>query len=269
MANNANAQELPVLVSPATLAEIVASLPAETRAQLAWSPKRITDCSRSLLTSPAITDELIEKAGSEYLQAIAMVLPAITLLKGDISEVGGVARQRINEDLKRLALAVPRSSMMAAARATATVLVVSQFALQSLRQIDAAELERGLTQFDPSAVKDDLDLLRAMALLVAVFEGVREPSTIPGRVAELARRADVEAESFARRASVERKLAFPWYVETPGLAADVAEFAKWNPKNLPQWRNRNEAGVSDDERGAWEQVKNSIDEARPHRKLFS
>lgn len=269
MVNNAHAQELPVLVSPATLAELVASLPAETRAQLAWTPKRITDCSRSLLTSPTLTDELIEKAGSEYLQAISMVLPAIALLKRDISEAGSVARQRINEDLLRLGFAVPPASMMAATRATATLLVVSQVALQFFRQIDPAELQRRLTHFDPSQITDDLDLVRAIALLVAVFEGVREPSTIPGRVAELARRADVEAESFARRAIVERHLDFPWYVEKPGVAADVAEYAKWNPKNLPQWRSGKEAGVTDDERGAWEQVKKSLDEARPHRKLFS
>ena len=57
-----------VLASPATLAELVSRLPAEARAQVAWTPKRIADMATVLLTDPLLPEGVIESAVDAYLE---------------------------------------------------------------------------------------------------------------------------------------------------------------------------------------------------------
>ncbi len=66
-----------VLASPATLAELVSRLPAEARAQVAWTPKRIADMATVLLTDPLLPEGVIDAAVDAYLEAARALSPAV------------------------------------------------------------------------------------------------------------------------------------------------------------------------------------------------
>lgn len=257
-----------VLVSPATLSDLVSRLPAEARAQVAWTPKRIADMAGSLLTAPFLTDGVVEAAGDAYLEATRALSPALLALAPRGPDLVALMQQGLENDLKLLA-ALPAVSAKAALRATATILVVAHLGLQALGKIDVQELQRAMASLEGELAKQHLSLVRAVALVTAVFEGTRRGSPIPGRVEALARRADAAAHEFAMvLASEDQALQLPWYVEAAPGAASVAGFASWNPENRPSLRRSGEASTKE-ELEAWERVKEGIDSARPHRKLFS
>jgi hypothetical protein len=258
-----------VLVSPATLSELVSRLPAEARAQVAWTPKRIADMASSLLTEPFLTDGVVEAAGDAYLDATRALSPALLALAPRGADLAALMQQGIENDLKLLTGISPVSAKAAAVRATATILVVAHLGLQALGKIDVEELQRAMASLEGEVAKQHLSLLRAIALVIAVVEGIRRGSPIPGRVEALARRADAAAHEFAMvLAAEDPSIQLPWYVESAPGAASVAVFASWNPENRPSLR-RSAVPSTKEELDAWDRVKEGIDSARPHRKLFS
>lgn len=219
-----------ILASPATLSELVSRLPAAARARLSWAPRHLTDMAERLLTIPLVTDGAIDTAGGALLE----VSRALALELPD--DLPSHLETDLNS-LHRLALV----NAKAAVRATATVLVAGQLG--------------------PA-------LVRAAALLIAVFEGLRRGSPVPGRVDSLARRADEAASAFAASAAAERDgVQLPWYVATAAGAEVVASFAAWSPANRPSLRKHGQP--TQEELSDWERVKAALDSARPHRKLFT
>ena len=257
-----------VLVSPATLSELVSRLPADARAQVAWTPKRIADMASSLLNEPFLTEGLVEAAGDAYLEATRALSPALLGIAPRGPELAALIQQGLENDVKLLVALAPVSAK-AALRATATILVVAHLGLQALGKIDVADLQRAMASLEGEIAKQHLSLLRAVALVTAVFEGSHRGSPIPGRVEALARRADAAAQEFAMvLAAEDPSLQLPWYVESAAGSGSVAAFASWNPENRPVLR-RSAVPATKEELEAWERVKESIDSARPHRKLFS
>lgn len=256
-----------VLASPATLSELVSRLPAEARAQVAWTPKRIADMAKALLDMPLLTDGAVEAAGDAYLEAARALSPTLLKLAPLASELNAVVQAGLENDLKLLSALAPANAK-AAVRATATILVVAHLGLRALGRIEVAELQRALAELDASPQAQHLSLLRAGALVTAVFEGIRRGSPVPGRVEALARRSDAAAAEFAAKLAAEDEaLRLPWYVESAPGAASVESFAAWNPVNRASLRRLSEPTREDLD--AWEQVKAGIDSARPHRKLFT
>lgn len=256
-----------VLASPATLSELVSRLPAEGRAQVAWTPKRIADMASALLEMPLLTDGAIEAAGDSYLEAARALSPALLTLAPMAKELSALVQTGLEHDLKLLSGLAPANAK-AALRATATILAAAQLGLQAVGRIEVAELQKALAELDASPQEQHLSLLRAAALVTAVFEGLRRGSPIPGRVEALARRADAAAAEFAAKLAAEDEaLRLPWYVESAPGAASVESFAAWNPANRPSLRQLSQPTREDLE--AWERVKADIDSARPHRKLFT
>lgn len=256
-----------VLASPATLSELVSRLPAEVRAQVAWTPKRIADMATSLLEMPLLTDGAIEAAGDAYLEAARALSPALLKLAPRASELSALVQTGLENDLKRLSALAPANAK-AAIRATATLLALAQLGLQALGRVDVSELQKALAELHASPQEQHVSLLRAGALVTAVFEGLRRGSPVPGRVEALARRADAAAAEFAAKLAAEDDaLRLPWYLESAPGAASVEWFAAWNPANRPTLRQLSQPTPEDFE--TWERVKADIDSARPHRKLFT
>ena len=256
-----------VLASPATLSELVLRLPAEARAQVAWTPKRVADMATALLEAPLLTDGAIEAAGDAYLEAARALSPAMVQLAPMAKDLTALVQTGLENDLKLLSALSPANAK-AAVRATATILVLAHLGLQALGRIEVAELQKALAELDASPQEQHLSLLRAAALVTAVFEGLRRGSPVPGRVEALARRADAAAAEFAAKlAGDDEALRLPWYVESAPGAASVESFAAWNPANRPSLRQLSEP--TREELEAWERVKTDIDSTRPHRKLFT
>lgn len=256
-----------VLASPATLAELVSRLPAEARAQVAWTPKRIADMAAALLEVPLLTDGAIEAAGDAYLEAARALSPALLKLAPVAVDLSALVQTGLENDLRLLSTLDPANAK-AAIRAAATILVVAHLGLKALGRIEVAELEKALAEFDASPQDQHVSLLRATALVTAVFEGLKRGSPVPGRVEALARRADSAAAEFAALlARDDDALRLPWYVESAPGSASVEAFAAWNPANRATLRPVGQPTRQDLE--AWERVKADIDGARPHRKLFT
>ncbi|MDP3234533.1 MAG: hypothetical protein Q8N26_17265 [Myxococcales bacterium] len=256
-----------VLASPATWSELVSRLPAEARAQVAWTPKRIADMAAALLEVPLLTDGAIEAAGDAYLEAARALSPALLKLAPVAKDLSALVQTGLENDLRLLTALAPANAK-AAVRATATILVLAHLGLQALGRIEIAELEKALAELDASPQDQHLSLLQAAALVTAVFEGLRRGSPVPGRVEALARRADAAAAEFAARlARDDDALRLPWYVESAPGAASVESFAAWNPANRASLRQVSQP--TREELEAWERVKADIDSARPHRKLFT
>lgn len=257
-----------VLASPATLSELVSRLPAEARAQVAWTPKRIADMASVLLTDPLLPSEVIESAVDAYLEAAKALSPAILGLAPRSADLAVLFEQGLEADLALLRGLHPVAAK-AALRAAATVLAVGHLGLQALGRIDVIELQRAMSTLEGELADQHRSLLRAAALVTAVLEGLRRGTPIPGRVEALARRADSAAREFAiLLAAEDEALRLPWYVESAPGAQSVAGFAIWNPENQPKLVPR-ATPPSREELESWERVKAAIDAGRPHRKLFS
>lgn len=255
-----------LIASAETFAELVAQLPAAARAQVAWTPKRIADLANTLLTAPVVTDRMVEEAGDAYLEACNALIPVVVALSATADPMRLVS-ESLQADLPLLKMLAPMSGR-AAARALATMIVIAQLGMTVAGQVDVAELQKAAESLRPESTHAYQSLIRSVALLMAVFHGLRHSCSIPGRVAALARRADLEAQTFALHVAAEDPaLQMPWYVANAAGAERVASFASWNPENQFSWRQA-EPEPTPDEEAAWEQVKTDIDSFRPHRKLF-
>jgi hypothetical protein len=261
-----------LLASPSTIAEVVARLPAESRAQVAWAPKRVADMAAALLTEPYLTDALIERSADAYFESVRALSPAVLGLVAHGVDLKAAIQLNVENDLKQLVERLPSiaaTNAKAAARAMLTVVVVGQLGADAIRAIDLHTLQKAMAALGPKMPQEHLSLFRTGALVIAVLEGLKRGSPIPGRVDALARRADAAAREFATvLSSYAGGLRLPWYDESAPDSASASAFASWNPDNLPSVRKAT-SPVSQEDLEAWERVKEAIDSARPHRKLFS
>lgn len=258
-----------VVASPATLAELVSRLPAEARARVAWTPKRIADMATMLLQEPMLSDGIIEAAGDAYFEAVRALSPALVGLARGARELAEVVERGIESDW-RLMGSLSGANQKAAQRAMATLLTLAHVGANALAGLDVEALHRAVAAIDEGEAEQEMTLCRAAALSTAMLEGLRRGSPVPGRVAALARRADAAAHELALAlATGEPRLLLPWYLQGAPDAEAAASFASWNPANRTSVLRR--AGVSDSqaELEAWERVKAGVDASRPHRKLFS
>ncbi len=253
-----------IIASPTTLADLVAQLPAETRAQVAWTPKRITDMAASLLNEPFLTDTLIEAAVEEYLEAVHALSPLVAGLTGKTTDASELVQAGTQRDLIAVKT-LPSAAANAAVRAAHTLLWFGNIGLQVLSRLDTAVAQQLMEPLKTDAAQLAMPYLKSACLLMAVVEGVQKGSPIPGRVAALARRADEAAQEFARwLASMEPAAKLPWYDRTAPDAEAAAGFAVWSvAPSMPR------PPPTQEQLEAWERVKASIDAERPHRKLFS
>lgn len=253
-----------IVASSASWAELVARLPAEDRAQIAWAPKRIADLTAALLTDPSLTEATIEKAADEYLEASTALAQSIVSLARS-SDFSARLKSGMERDLRALQ-SLPPSAAKAALRASLTLTLVAQIGVAAIGKLDLSTLKHSVESLKSSDPRDLLPM-RAAALVLAVLEGIRKGSPIPGRVSALARRADAVAQDFSRSlAAGQPPLRLPWYDETAEGAATVKPFASWNPESeTSQPMNV----VPEDALKVWEQVKEGVESARPHRKVFA
>lgn len=245
-----------IVASPATLAEIVAQLPAAERAQVAWAPKRVAELLRPLLTEPSLTDGLIDGVVHEYLETTRVLLqPMLRFVRQDGAKTVITAGQsRDTDSLMRL----PAAACKAAMRADVTQLIAGLLGQQLAATLDHSTIDRAL---ESDAGGDALH--RSSVLLLAVFEGLEKGSSIPGRLSALARRADEAAKAFAVELAA-GNLRLPWYFEDAVGAERFVRFASWSPEPAQAPRE-----PTNEELEAWEKVKAGVDSARPHRKVFS
>ncbi len=259
---------LPTLIGTAsTIEEVLNHLPAEVRAQVAWTPKRLADISRRLLSVPVLSEQVLEEATDGYLEAIERVVAAIPSLasKHDLTQL---LTARLQDDQRLIAKLSPLARK-AFGRALVTVVVVGQLGLHLSGQFDLAEVSQHLTELDPQSLKEIGSLIRAQACTVAVLEGLKSPGPVPGRIEALCRRADEEALHFAGTLSaLNPSFRMPWYFRDAPESEKVKDFAAWNPENQFAFR-ANEQPATAEELKAWSDVTTSIDANRPTRKLFS
>lgn len=249
--------------SSASLAELVARLPAASRAKLVWAPKRMADVFERLLTDPFLSDGTVDSAVSNYFDAAVEIVTAFPLLvqpgvDGTHAPLAdGLARDV--EALRNLPQAPASAAMRVALTFTRLVELLND------APPDTPSVPEVMEWVSKEGVLRDIPMLRAVVLLIAAIEGVRKGSPVPGRVAILARRADEAAAQAAEELSrVSPGLRFPWYDRSAPDAEQYASVARWNEENLST-----RAPVTEEALQLWEQVKEGVDSARPHRKVFA
>lgn len=255
---------MPLVASSATLTELVSQLPATDRAELAWAPKRLADLLAPLLTAPVLAERIIEHAVDEYLDA-GQRLATATLPLWSRTDTSAQLQSGIERDMNSVKTLAPPIAK-AALRAAATVMSMGTLGLQLADKVDPALLKQAIASIDSDDAKEFRSFARAATLLLGVFEAVKLGSPIPGRAAALARRADESAKHFATvMASLPEPVRLPWYDQTAPKSEAVAFFADWNPDNH-KWPT---APATAETIKEWELVKDGVDSARPHRKVFS
>ena len=253
-----------VVSSPEVLEQALNRLPAEVRAQLAWTPVRLRDALNALIDSPFLSESVIDTALEQYIDALEHIKPAFVSLVLD-REAVTILETRLTSEVGLLDSLQPLPRH-AAARATATMLLLFRLSRTLAEGIDPAALNRLMASADLASEADARASLRGTLLFAALLACLRDRRGGPGRAATLALKADLEFRKVAADLAARLNLRLPWYYADAVDADTHASYASWRvdvpltdgPRRSP----------TDDELEAWKGVERSIDEARPERPLF-
>ncbi len=252
-----------MLGSPETMELVVAGAPAEVRDQIVWLPKRLHDLFAELIAAPLLTDQALDRAVDEYIDAVFRIRSAL----GPILSNGDALRlveTRLTADAAPIAGLAPWPRA-AAMRALATLVTVFHLSRQLLQPYDAQTLQAQLHTVDFSGDAETRSMVRAIVAFLGLLEALKSPGPVPGRAAALARRADEACKRFAEGlAQRDAQLRLPWYFRDAPGAERADAFGVWRTDLLL----RRATPLSPDDEASWERVKRAIDAERPHRPVF-